>query len=46
MLAGRREQVVLAMKFGGDMGDGTVARGSRTYIRRAVEGSLRRLRTD
>jgi len=46
VLAGRREHVVLATKFGMDMGDGTVARGSRTYIRRAVEASLRRLRTD
>lgn len=46
VLAGRREQVVLATKFGMDMGDGTIARGSRTYIRRAVEASLRRLRTD
>src|SRR5919206_773144 len=46
VLAGRRDQVVLATKFGADMGDETVARGSRRYIRRAVEGSLRRLRTD
>ncbi|MDQ2880615.1 MAG: aldo/keto reductase [Actinomycetota bacterium] len=46
VLAGRRESVVLATKFGMDMGDGTVARGSRKYIRRAVEVSLRRLRTD
>ncbi|MGH3512583.1 MAG: aldo/keto reductase [Pseudonocardiaceae bacterium] len=46
VLAGRREHVVLATKFGMDMGDGTVARGSRTYIRRAVEESLRRLQTD
>lgn len=46
VLAGRREQVVLATKFGMDMGDGSIARGSRTYIRRAVEASLRRLRTD
>jgi aryl-alcohol dehydrogenase-like predicted oxidoreductase len=45
-LAGRREQVVLATKFGMDMGDGTVARGSRKYIRRAVHASLRRLQTD
>jgi aryl-alcohol dehydrogenase-like predicted oxidoreductase len=37
---------VLATKFGGDMGDGTVARGSRDYIRTAVVGSLERLRTD
>jgi aryl-alcohol dehydrogenase-like predicted oxidoreductase len=46
VLAGRREHVVLATKFGMDMGDGTVARGSRSYIRRAVEASLRRLHTD
>jgi aryl-alcohol dehydrogenase-like predicted oxidoreductase len=46
VLAGRREHVVLATKFGMDMGDGTVARGSRKYIRRAVEASLHRLQTD
>jgi aryl-alcohol dehydrogenase-like predicted oxidoreductase len=46
VLAGRREHVVLATKFGMDMGEGTVARGSRKYIRRAVEASLRRLQTD
>jgi aryl-alcohol dehydrogenase-like predicted oxidoreductase len=46
VLAGRREHVVLATKFGMDMGNGTVARGSRSYIRRAVEASLRRLQTD
>jgi aryl-alcohol dehydrogenase-like predicted oxidoreductase len=46
VLEGRRDGVVLATKFGGDMGDGTQARGSRDYIRKAVEGSLRRLRTD
>src|SRR5205823_13387787 len=45
-LEGRRDRVVLATKFGGDMGDGTEARGSRDYIRKAVEGSLQRLRTD
>ena len=45
-LEGRREQVLVATKFGGDMGDGTKARGSREYIRWAIEGSLRRLRTD
>ena len=28
------------------MGDGTKARGSREYIRKAIEGSLQRLRTD
>lgn len=46
VLAGRRDQVVLATKFGMDMGDGTLARGSRAYIRKAVAASLRRLRTD
>jgi aryl-alcohol dehydrogenase-like predicted oxidoreductase len=46
VLEGRRDRVVLATKFGGDMGDGTRARGSREYIRKAVEGSLQRLRTD
>jgi aryl-alcohol dehydrogenase-like predicted oxidoreductase len=46
VLAGRRDRVVLATKFGGDMGDGTVARGSRTYIRKAIDASLRRLRMD
>jgi aryl-alcohol dehydrogenase-like predicted oxidoreductase len=46
VLEGRRDHVVLATKFGGDMGDGTQARGSRDYIRRAVAGSLQRLRTD
>lgn len=45
-LAGRRKDVVLATKFGGDMGDGTEARGSREYIRKAIDGSLQRLRTD
>jgi aryl-alcohol dehydrogenase-like predicted oxidoreductase len=51
VLAGRRDQVVLATKFGSqgvDMGYGQAAgaRGGRGYIRRAVEQSLRRLRTD
>lgn len=49
-LEGRRDEVVLATKFGMDMqgtyGDDFGARGSRRYLRRAVEGSLRRLRTD
>jgi aryl-alcohol dehydrogenase-like predicted oxidoreductase len=49
-LAGRRDQVVIATKFGGggDMGYGPAvgAKGGRSYIRRAVEQSLRRLRTD
>jgi len=51
VLAGRRDQVVLATKFGAqnaDMGYGPAAgaKGGRSYIRRAVEQSLRRLRTD
>jgi aryl-alcohol dehydrogenase-like predicted oxidoreductase len=46
VLEGRRERVVLATKFGGDMGDGTKARGSRDYILKAIDASLRRLRTD
>ncbi|GGS82618.1 MULTISPECIES: aldo/keto reductase [Streptomyces] len=50
-LKGRRDQVVLATKFGYDgvdMGYGPAAgsRGGRGYIRRAVEESLRRLDTD
>jgi aryl-alcohol dehydrogenase-like predicted oxidoreductase len=45
-LDGRRERAVLATKFGGDMGDGTTARGSRDYIHKACDASLRRLRTD
>ena len=46
VLAGQRDEVVLATKFGMDMGDGKGPRGSRDYIRQAVEKSLRRLRTD
>jgi aryl-alcohol dehydrogenase-like predicted oxidoreductase len=46
VLEGRRDRVVLATKFGGNMGDGTEARGSRDYIRKAIDGSLQRLRTD
>ena len=46
VLQGRRDQVVLATKFGMDMGDGLGPRGSRAYILQAVEASLRRLRTD
>jgi len=46
-LEGRRDQVVLATKWGSPMGGPEwEARGSRSYIRRAVEASLRRLRTD
>jgi aryl-alcohol dehydrogenase-like predicted oxidoreductase len=45
-LEGRRDQVVLATKWGKPMGDGAERRGSRDYILRAVEASLRRLQTD
>jgi aryl-alcohol dehydrogenase-like predicted oxidoreductase len=50
ILEGRRDDVVLATKFGSDMGGVNGpdwgARGSRRYIRKAVERSLRALRTD
>ncbi len=46
LLEGRRDEVVLATKFGLDMGDGKGPRGSRDYILQAFEASLRRLRTD
>ena len=46
VLTGRRDQVVLATKFGMDMGDGRGPRGSRDYILHAIEASLGRLRTD
>jgi len=45
-LEGRRDEVVLATKFGMDMGDGRGPRGSRDYILHAIEASLTRLRTD
>ena len=49
-LQGHRDDVVLATKFGADMAGAVapagVPRGSRRYIRAAIEGSLRRLRTD
>ncbi|RAK31826.1 aryl-alcohol dehydrogenase-like predicted oxidoreductase [Actinoplanes lutulentus] len=49
-LKGRREEAVLATKFGMNMeglnGRDFGARGSRRYITRAVEASLRRLETD
>jgi len=49
-LGDRREDVVLATKFGMDMrganGPDWGVRGSRRYIRKAVEASLRRLGTD
>jgi len=49
-LKGRRDDVVIATKFGMDMaganGPDHGARGARRYIVRAVEASLRRLDTD
>lgn len=49
-LGDRRPDVVLATKFGMDMrganGPDWGVRGSRRYIRKAVESSLRRLQTD
>ena len=47
VLKGRRDEVVLATKFGMDLGDGwTGPRGAPDYIQHAVEDSLRRLQTD
>jgi len=54
LLEGRRDDVIIATKWGSPMtargadsnGADWNARGARRYIRRAVEGSLRRLRTD
>jgi aryl-alcohol dehydrogenase-like predicted oxidoreductase len=53
LLKGRRDDVVLATKFGsevrnrgGNNGEDWGARASRRYLRRAVESSLRRLQTD
>jgi aryl-alcohol dehydrogenase-like predicted oxidoreductase len=46
VLKGRRDQVVLATKFGMDMGDGETRRGRADYVRKSIEGSLRRLQTD
>src|SRR5712691_2367882 len=46
-LEGRRDRVVLATKLGKPMDERPAERrGTRDYIRWAVEGSLRRLRTD
>jgi aryl-alcohol dehydrogenase-like predicted oxidoreductase len=46
-LAGRRDRVLIATKFGKEMDESpSDRRGSRDYVRRAVERSLERLRTD
>lgn len=44
VLAGRRDRVVLATKFGNDMGEGR--NGSAEYAPRALRASLERLNTD
>jgi aryl-alcohol dehydrogenase-like predicted oxidoreductase len=49
VLEGRREEFVIATKFGWELGvEGAprAPRGSREYVRWAVEGSLRRLRIE
>jgi aryl-alcohol dehydrogenase-like predicted oxidoreductase len=47
LAGGRRDDVVVATKFHGRMGEGPNRRGnSRRWIMQAVDGSLRRLRTD
>ncbi|MFL5316614.1 MAG: aldo/keto reductase, partial [Microvirga sp.] len=47
VLGERRKDIVLATKFGMDMDDaGRMKGGSRGYIMKAVEDSLRRLKTD
>jgi aryl-alcohol dehydrogenase-like predicted oxidoreductase len=46
-IKGRRDAVVIATKFRASMGDGPNNEGgSRGYIRRALEASLRRLQTE
>ena len=47
-LAGRREQAVIATKFGWGRGrsDHSVARGDPAYVRAAIDASLARLGTD
>jgi aryl-alcohol dehydrogenase-like predicted oxidoreductase len=53
LLTGARDDIVIATKFGmntrggvNDNGEDWGARGSRRYVKRAVEASLRRLQTD
>jgi aryl-alcohol dehydrogenase-like predicted oxidoreductase len=46
VLQGRRDRIVLATKFGKPMGDGAERRGTRAYLRAALDASLRRLETD
>ena len=50
VLRGRRDEVLIATKFGSDMGGSNGpdwgARASRRYVVKAVDASLRRLQTD
>lgn len=46
-LKGKRQQVIIATKFGNPMGEGPNERGgSRYHVFRAVDNSLKRLQTD
>ncbi|MDD9945245.1 MAG: aldo/keto reductase [Myxococcales bacterium] len=46
-LGSKRDDVIVATKFSGPMGDSPLARGgSKRYVHRAVEASLKRLGTD
>jgi aryl-alcohol dehydrogenase-like predicted oxidoreductase len=45
-LGARRDEALIATKFGGPMGSDDQSGGSRRWITQAVEHSLRRLRTD
>lgn len=46
LLRGRRDTVILATKFGMNMGDGKGPRGSPAYIRQAFDASRKRLGTN
>ena len=46
ILEGRRDRVVVATKFGSGLGGGKPGGGRPEYVRKMIEGSLRRLRTD
>ena len=46
VLGPRRKDIVLATKFGLPFNDSMKGGGSRAYVMKAIEGSLKRLRTD
>jgi aryl-alcohol dehydrogenase-like predicted oxidoreductase len=46
LAGGRRERMILAVKYGGPLGDTPHTGASRAWTMEAVEGSLRRLQTD